>query len=771
MEASDDGGTTAGFKVELTNALEAVPLNNTKSSNNPNHLEDAIRKWMSDEPDTPLLYVLQDSSNANDISINGLAPTDLTRFCCLQSLESRHHFYVFISQVEKREIGTETDIGRSPKDKDPNVDIIEWAVQLALDAHGSRILPTLDIKPESILRRDILSDCEPDEEDGLPGDYDEPEHPDLRGFCRRYRSLALLMIPQVRMTTYVLGILLQSSDIVPIADLLESFSSRCSIPASDDMHFETLINLCEYFFSQRKTKMHFHALPESTVAKIIEVAVLFKDHPLFELVCNNIDVILPPYFFSQIAVKLHGSEFSLTTLGSAFDRSVLGQPTLGDRTSEETPKELREFVLRILDKMVELCYASPLYEQDGETLVLIACHHRDYGWLLDKLSPLVSERCDSIAFVVGFGWQLYASAFQGKLEVSDSFEFLKDTLKTLIARFDVTRLISEQGFQRWQQQRAPRGYRMPLNTDTAPPPPPPPPPVTSDTLLHMCRLLLDLGMGSDLCDLARKLIEQSERIDLLEFADLYIPFAGGFMDLLRSRSISITDPLFSALTRTIIQSFWTRYIVMGEPVPTLNERRQTYNQKLVKSSWVKRVEHARHQLAKLNQGNLLLVLGRDYYNVTGNVPPYSGHQEPDVIIIDPPSKAPTQSSTENTTTFQGAPSYIVSQPLVADHFNQRENFQIYRSQEPQLISTPGIYNPPISSSTTPLEAQCTPTQAGQLPAAVHPQDPSVRAALAIVSPNATRVDCDKREGQPSLTGSKRKQLDGSEFADEHPSKK
>ncbi|OTB14438.1 hypothetical protein K445DRAFT_13071 [Daldinia sp. EC12] len=761
MEAFDDGGTTADFKVELTNALEAVPLSNTESSNNPNHLEDAIRKWMSDEPDTPLLYVLQHSSNANDISINGLAPTDLTRFCCLQSLESRHHFYVFISQVEKREIGTDTDItyrafdeteesededDRSLKDEDPSVDIIEWAVQLALDAHGSRILPTLDMKPESILRRDILSDCEPDEEDGLPRDYDEREHPN-----------ALLMIPQVRMTTYVLGILLQSSDIVPVADLLESFSSRCSIPASDDMHFETLINLCEYFFSQRKTKMHFHALPESTVAKIIEVAVLFKDHSLFELVCNNIDVILSHHFFSWIAVKLHGSEFSLTTLGSA--------------TSEETPKELREFVPRILDKMVELCYASTLYEQDGETLVLIACHHRDYGWLLDKLSPLVSERCDSIAFVVGFGWQLYASASQGKLEVSDSFEFLKDTLKTLIARFDVTRLISEQGFQRWQQQRAPRRYCMPLNTDTTPPLPPPPPPVTSDTLLHMCRLLLDLGMGSDLRDLARKLIEQSERIDLLEFADLYIPFAGGFMDFLRSRSISITDPLFSALTRTIIQSFWTRYIVMGEPVPTLHERRQTYNQKLVKSSWVKRVEHARHELAKLNQRNLLLVLGRDYYNITGNAPPYSGHQEPDVIIIDPPSKAPTQSSIDNTTISQGAPSYTVSQPLVADHFTQRPDFQTYRSQEPQLISTPGTYNPPISSSTTPLEAQCTLAQAGQLPAAAHPQDPSVRAALAIVSPNATRVDRDKKEGQPLLAGSKRKQLEGSEFADEHLSKK
>ncbi|KAI1465621.1 uncharacterized protein F4812DRAFT_452164 [Daldinia caldariorum] len=725
MADSHDSSSTTDFKVELTSALEAVPLNNIDSPKNPNRLEDAIQKWLSIEPDTPLLYVLQDSSTPDDISLNGLAPADLTRFCCLRSLESQCHFYVFISQVEKREIGTEIDtMYRAFEEKDesgdedtsaeveegPDIDIIEWAVQLALDVDGNRKLPTLDIKPESILRDDVLSDREPDEEDGLPEGYDEPVHPDISSIDG----------PQTRTTTYILNNFLQASDIESISYILESFSSRCNNPASDDMHFETLFNLCDHFFSRWKAKKHLGELLESTIAKILEVAVLFRDRDLFELTCSNINGHLSPYFFSVIPVII--------------------------------PKELRELVPGILDKMVELCYTSTFYEQDGETLVLIACTHRDYGWLLDKLCPLVSKRRDDIAFVLWFSWQLHVSVSQGRLDMSDSFGFVKETLKDLIARFDVTRLISEQGFQRWQQQRVPHRSHIPPSGN-ATLPPPPPPPVTSNTLLNSCRLLLDLGMEADLRELGTKLIEQSERIDLLEFFDLYVPFVGRFMDLLASRSVSILDPLFSALIRAVIQAFWTRYVVMEEPIPTQNERRQASNGRLVKSCWVKRLEHARHLFATLNQRSLLLVLGRDYYNITGNAPPYSENQQAEVIIIDPPSSTPMQSSTYNTPISQVAPSYSVPKTPVADHCTQTQKFQTYRSQEPQYIFASGTCYSQISSSATPLGAQQTLIQADKLPAAVHPQVPSARASLAAVS-----------EGPPLFaTGLKRKQLEDGEF--------
>ncbi|KAI0117361.1 hypothetical protein F4814DRAFT_416021 [Daldinia grandis] len=657
MATSRNDVHTVGFKVDILNALEALPLNNSDSPDNPNELGSAIRKWASNQLTTPLLYVLQDSSNT-DISINGLTPHDLTRFCCLQSLECQYHFHVFIAQIEKREIGTETDtlgcdLEESEEDALQNgaqsIEVIEWSVQLAFDIRGNRKKHSLDIKSDLILQGDVFIDCEPDDEGDLPEGYDEPVHPGVRGFCRYYRSLALLIVPQATILTYVLSNFLEAGDVSPIADLLEYFSSKCNVPATDGTYFEALADLCGHFISQRQTRAYLKmGLPEPTIANVLQAALLFQDRGLFELICNNIEVNLSPQFFSWVAVKLQGLELSLTTLRPAFDRSVLGHQTLGDQyryilslnaTHDQTPNELRELVLNTLDKMVQLCYTSTLYEQDGETLVLIACNHRDYGWLLNKLSPLVSNRRDNIAFVLGFSWQLYVSARQGRLEVSDSLGFLRDTIKSLIARLDVVRLISEQGFQRWQQQRTSRrGDHTRLNREITSPPPPP---VTSGTLLNLCRLLFDLGMESELRDLARRLVEQSERIDLLELIDLYVPFVGGFLDLLGNRSNSVEDPAFSTLARTIIQSFWTRYIVMEEPIPTQVEQRQTSNQRLIKSSWVKRVGNARRQLATLNQRSLLLVLGRGYYNITGNEPPHFEYAEPDLILIEP--HAATQS--------------------------------------------------------------------------------------------------------------------------------
>ncbi|KAI0852513.1 hypothetical protein F5Y00DRAFT_226820 [Daldinia vernicosa] len=676
MATSHTDVRTARFKVDMLDALEALPLSNGDSSDNPNELGNAIRKWTSNRPTTPLLYALQDSSDMDpsmDPSIDSLTPPDSTRFCCLQSLESQCHFHVFITQIEKREIGTEADImgcGLEESEEDAlqhgtqDIEVIEWSVRLDFDIWGNRKSHSLDIKSDLILQGDVFIDCEPDEDGYLPEGYDEPVHPGMRGFCRYYRSLALLIVPQATMLTYVLSNFLEVGDISAIADILEYISLRCNgILARDSMYFGTLADLCGHFFSQRKARTYVKMeLPESTITEVLRAALLFEDHCLFELVCNNIEVNLSSYFFLWIAEKLQGSKLPLTTLRPAFDRSVLGRRTLGDQyryilslnlTCDETPKELRELALNALDKMVQFCYTSTLYEQDGETLVLIASNHRGYDWLLTKLGPLVSNRHDSIAFVLGFSWQLYVNARQGRLEVSDSFEFLKDTIKSLIARLDVVRLISEQGFQLWQSQRAlRRGGHTRLNQDAIPLPPPP---VTSNTLLNLCRLLFDLDMESDLRDLARRLVEQSERIDLLELVELYVPFVGGFMDLLGSRSISVEDPAYLTLIRTIIQSFWTRYIVMEEQIPTQAEQRQTSNQRLAKFDRVKRVEKTRQQLATLNQRSLSIVLGRDYYNMTGNEAPYSEYPQPDLVMIEP---------------------YAVPQPYTADSSHQPRGYQI-----------------------------------------------------------------------------------------------
>ncbi|KAI1083286.1 hypothetical protein F5B20DRAFT_454663 [Whalleya microplaca] len=279
---------------------------------------------------------------------------------------------------------------------------------------------------------------------------------------------------------------------------------------------------------------------------------------------------MSPQFFPWIAAKLQDSTLPLVNL----DRSVLAQGTLIDRykfaldlnaTDDRAPKGLREILFSTLDKVVYDCYTSTLYEQDGETLVFMACDRQDYDWLLRKLGPLLYKKRENFAFVMGFVWQFHVSARQDKLDVNDSFAFLKSTVRSLITRLDITRLVSVPGFQRWQQKRADAVHH---NRGIIPPPPPP---ITSETLSNLCTILLDLDMQGDMDNLMRRLTEQSKTIDLAELFDLYLSFSRNLIDILAKRSKPFEDPVYSDLFRAVIFSLWNIYV--GEapaPEPALN---------------------------------------------------------------------------------------------------------------------------------------------------------------------------------------------------------
>ncbi|XDG10067.1 hypothetical protein ABKA04_009682 [Annulohypoxylon sp. FPYF3050] len=267
------------------------------------------------------------------------------------------------------------------------------------------------------------------------------------------------------------------------------------------------------------------------------------------------------------------SMLTLDGLISALDCSVFSQKTLGERfkfirglngITDKPPKELQVHILGLFDKMINLCYQPKLFERDGEVFVWIACCYRDYEWLLKTIDPLIHKQCENIAFILGFCWELYTSITQNRLQVSDSFDWIKTTIRSLIARLDVrNHLLSVNGFQCWEQDRETQRQRGDPNEM---PIPPPPPPVTSQSLLNLCILLLDLDMKEDLRDLARKLTNQSGRINPFEFVPLFVPFVGNLMDILENRPVSLEDPALSALIRTIIVAFWNGYVIPGEPV-------------------------------------------------------------------------------------------------------------------------------------------------------------------------------------------------------------
>ncbi|KAI1390245.1 uncharacterized protein F4822DRAFT_230241 [Hypoxylon trugodes] len=277
---------------------------------------------------------------------------------------------------------------------------------------------------------------------------------------------------------------------------------------------------------------------------------------------------------------------------------------------------------------------------------------------------------------------------------SDLSGLLKETVRSLVTRLDITHVISEQGFSGWRSRQKLEDNSQPLS------------PVKSQTLLS-------LDMDDCLRDLARKIIEQSDKIDPSEFPELWVLFVGGILDVLKNRPISSEDPVISSLVQTIIKLYWTRYVTVEEPGPevqrheillpckcnfckalnirlasrTMNEwkfmsreRKQKnhvddvlrglsrQNQcsytcfqvkgcctwsitvtpteyEKAKAEWERRVTHAGHQFAAFDQVKLRKVLGQeDYHSMTSGEMLLSRDKKSTPKTIESPRDAQAQSN-------------------------------------------------------------------------------------------------------------------------------
>ncbi|KAI1504420.1 hypothetical protein F5X99DRAFT_40188 [Biscogniauxia marginata] len=458
------------LKRELIEAIDSLHEESTELQEN---LHNTIERWLSSATSRPtktswLAYHLEDSSDNKALSLDGLAPSDLLRYRCLERLGAQHKFNVFISEVQKRVVGNCCDLARhdmserteseDETDAEEQEDLVgtiydsesTWSIQVRLDTSNGWKTPSLALKGQNFLQGDIFEDCEPDE-DGDPSD--QPEDPHLYTFVHYYRSLPLAIVPQSMTAFFLSNFPLKWSTVTESNDLITHFSTKCTTSDSDGYYLGILSELCLKLFPQQDTETEgIVKFPEETIAKVLEVATRARNLRLFEMICTNIKVDLSPQFFTWIAERMEGTGLPFKMLEPALNRTIFAAPSLGDRyrtifslniLSTKASPAFRELVLVILDKVVHSCYDTDrLYEQDGEALVLMASTYRDYDWLLKKVRLVVYQRRRDHAFLMGFNWQLYTNIRQNKLQIHDSIDYLKSSIRTLLQEFDVSLLLS-----------------------------------------------------------------------------------------------------------------------------------------------------------------------------------------------------------------------------------------------------------------------------------------------------------------------------------------
>jgi hypothetical protein len=228
------------------------------------------------------------------------------------------------------------------------------------------------------------------------------------------------------------------------------------------------------------------------------------------------------------------------------------------------------------------------------------------------VTPLIQTRQRDAAFVMGFSWQLYHHACQGRFPREEAFDLLRNTARSILKSFKASQLVSLELFQREQSRREQWAWirtRTPLSL--------PPPPVTSETLTSFCKILLDLGMQDDLRSFAHKLSQQDD-INEEEFYPLNFPFLRGLMGLLASHSEALfSDPIFRRLYSTIIVSFWDKHVGGLSKVKDVAQRGKSLND---------RVLDTRANLQGFNQHHLSMLLGSQYERIMGVPPPHNPSQ-------------------------------------------------------------------------------------------------------------------------------------------------
>ncbi|KAI5920063.1 hypothetical protein F4810DRAFT_455023 [Camillea tinctor] len=765
------------LRQELVKAIDSLCDETVEASPS---VHNAIEKWLSYGASRPakakfFLYHLADSSQEMVFAMEALSPSDLARYWCLERLGCQHNFNVFLSQAEKRVGGTIFDFAGDEMEEGyesdvelpigtMNEDESEWSVQLLLDTSNGQKTPKLALDNPNMLQGDVFEGCEPDEE-GDPADYyDEPQHPNLRAFVHYHRSLALVIVPLSTTASFLSNFKLNDETISGANSLVTHFASKCKAPGSRNRSLEILTKLCSELFPQQNSQAWNAAkFPEETIAQVLEVAVRTQDPSLFDTVCKNIEVDLSPQFFTWISEKTRESSLPFTTLQPALERTILAAPRLGDRytkilslntLSATTPPALREAVLAVLDKVVDRCLGTdPLFEQDGETLVFMASAYRDYNWLLKKIGPVIYQRRKDYAFVIGFSWQLYTNIRQNKLQIHDSFEYLKSCMTTLLKDFDVSLLLSINGFVRQQGKRR-----------TQPKTPVPQPPVTKETLTNLCTLLLELSMESDFRELVTKLIDQSQRIDPPEFIDLYLPFTRDLMTVLEKHARLFQEPIVSSFFRTFVLECWNKYV--GE-APKSSGHDQAM------SSWQARVMETRGELGRFDQEKLSDILGADYHTLLGvpSTPMCPSPQWQNTHVYPPVQTNMLPTVTPAPVASYGQP--VPAVPAVPQTW-QATHPTFFGGMATETSCATRAWNLPANSGRPPswqLQTQAgslIPTQQPYLssqpmasPATQRTLGSSPRIPLTSIPQNLSPViGQNDNPPAPPFTGQKRKQVDG-----------
>ncbi|KAK7941092.1 uncharacterized protein PG986_013479 [Apiospora aurea] len=542
-------------------------------------LRDALTVWFSLGAAAglrahSLVYDFGDYQSGQALALSALSPGgETTQFHCLRSVAEEINCEVFLIKLKRKDTGVE-DLGYDESTMLEETEFYEddedeyesqpriWTAEVLVDWRGG-------FKPDEYpLERDVIVQDEFDM-DAYDDDVDEESEGvweghyqnTVRGFSRWFTSTAALIIPKASLLEFLCELSLHDDRSSSVSQLVCYMAGKCSDLGNGQRHIHDLFELCTNLSTSPN---QLRALNEGTITEVLQLAIRYSHARLFDLISSNIAITVSPSFFTWAGVHLQNVRWPLGALILAMRRALSVSRRCGDwytcivglKTSETgAPDELQEFAQVALSQAARLCSESEVYEGDGETLVFIACRYKDFTWLSNEVAPIVRRRAVDFAFSAIFCWSLYNAAIQKELPQEESLELLRGLVATIRESLDILQLVSVPVYcQRTQQAVTTKG--MPL----------PPPPVSSDTLIHLIRLMVAINSEDDVQSFLSKIEEQVGLVDCRDLTSLYIPFVDDLLALAEAQSADLRSSVYASLAREIVMEYWQQqYVGSGSP--------------------------------------------------------------------------------------------------------------------------------------------------------------------------------------------------------------
>ncbi|CAG8012473.1 unnamed protein product [Penicillium nalgiovense] len=308
-------------------------------------------------------------------------------------------------------------------------------------------------------------------------------------------------------------------------------------------------------------------LPEAVITKVLQAAIISKDQDFVKDAMDRHEGNLSLDLFTWAQEQIVAGLITFDTIKNSVLRAILTFPVLWKRQvavndfvppNESMSDDVRSFVQRVHNKILEMIPQQDLGRQDGHAMVDMIPGYHDFSYLSSRVAPLVEARLSAISFMFAFLSRLDQRTTEGAFPTEDGTNLYKQVAKLFVDKIDV-RTLTGDGDERSAAKAARLAYFI---QEPRPASLPKSSVVTHEILATFFSTLVRTTSDSDsiVGILSRRICSRAPAIEASTFHSLWLPFLHALVRVCKANSIPTSMPDYQQIFAAILKAYINNYV-------------------------------------------------------------------------------------------------------------------------------------------------------------------------------------------------------------------